>query len=143
MPFTKGKMILLVTRSLSTGIHVAHSIYPKKKPDFYISINVSFRDAFTIQSPAFGWRDGGRLWKISGLLETGFRIMFGVSQVYEQAGGLGTLQGTNLLHLYVHIQSTPAFLNKNFYFLFLRKVKERDINETTNKSGIGDSISLS
>ena len=98
-----SKMVLLVTRSLGTGIHVAHTLFIRKKTWFLYRHKCQFLWCIYYISLAFGWRDGGRLWKISELLITGFRIMFGVSQVYEQAGRLGRLQETNSLHLYVHI----------------------------------------
>jgi len=121
---------------LLRGIHVAHPLFIReKKTDFYLGIIMSvYVMHLFIWSPAFGWRDWGRLWKISGFLETVFfRIMFGVSSVYKTVEAeLGRRRNKFVVFKRPHLVYS-GIPEKNIYFLYLIKVKK-------NKSGISDSF---
>ena len=140
MPFTKGKMILLVTRSLSTGIHVAHSIYPKKTGFLY---QHKCQFPWCIYYIVSGvWMEGWgatleNFWIVGNWFQDHVWGQSGV-RTSRRVGGAARNKFVAFIRPHLVDSGIPE---KNFYFLFLRKVKERD--ETTNKSGIGDSISLS
>ena len=130
VPFTKGQMLRLVTRSCSTYIHVTNHLFIQKSRFLYRHNSV--RDAFTSLRRLDGGIGMTLEWgKISGLLETVYKIMFG-SPVYEQDG---RGQVSHLVYSGVPEKKHLLFKFKNSI-----KIKERYINETTNNSDIGNSL---